>query len=361
MRFSQLCAELFVFFAKIRAAFRLFYKIFMPEVPIQARFFEYIRRLLPENTSLAEDISDVLNISTDSVYRRLRGETSLSVDEVHRLCNHYDISFDVFSTKSRNIVFRYDKLDDSVGFEHYLSSILEDMKKIQASENKQIIYAAIDVPIFHHFNYPALSAFKMFYWMKAVVDVPELSDKKFSAEYINERFSKLGKDIYNTYSRIPSVEIWTEETINSLVKQIEFYWDSGNFAQKSDALLVVDQARQEVETLKRQVEKSNKLMTENGPEESSFTLYYSDIEIGNNCIYTRRADTDLVYLSVHTFNKIITANPAFRDETKVWLNNLMKKSTLISGVSEKNRYRFFKTIETKIERLYNKIEKTETV
>lgn len=338
------------FFAKV---------FFMANKSLQTEIFDYIRKRLPANTSLPEDLSDVLGISTDSVYRRLRAETLLSVDELSLLCNHYDISFDMFLGKSRNMLFRYDKLGDSVGFEHYLSTILEDMKGIRRSENKQIIYAAIDVPIFHHFNYPELSAFKMFYWMKAVVDVDALADKKFSAEHVNSRFAQLGKEIYETYTRIPSVEIWTEDTINSLIKQIEYYWDSGNFAETEDALIVCRQAREEVETLKRQAEKSNKLMLENGPEESAFTLYYSDIEIGNNCIYTRRADNDLVYLSVHTFNKIITANPAFNDETQMWLNNLMKKSTLISGVSEKSRYRFFKTVESKIDRLYKKIEGAE--
>ena len=331
----------------------------MANKSLQTEIFDYIRKRLPANTSLPEDLSDVLGISTDSVYRRLRAETLLSVDELSLLCRHYDISFDMFLGKSRNVLFRYDKLGDSVGFEHYLSTILEDMKGIRRSENKQIIYAAIDVPIFHHFNYPELSAFKMFYWMKAVVDVDALADKKFSAEHVNSRFAQLGKEIYETYTRIPSVEIWTEDTINSLIKQIEYYWDSGNFAETEDALIVCRQAREEVETLKRQAEKSNKLMLENGPEESAFTLYYSDIEIGNNCIYTRRADNDLVYLSVHTFNKIITANPAFNAETQMWLNNLMKKSTLISGVSEKSRYRFFKTIESKIDRLYKKIEGAE--
>jgi hypothetical protein len=331
----------------------------MADKSLQIQIFDYIRKRLPANTSLPEDLSDVLSISIDSVYRRLRAETLLSVDELSLLCNHYDISFDMFLGNKRNVLFRYDKLGDSEGFEHYLSSILEDMKKIKRSENKQIIYAAIDVPIFHHFNYPELSAFKMFYWMKAVVDVEALADKKFSVEHVNKRFAQLGKEIYETYNRIPSVEIWTEDTINGLLKQIEYYWDSGNFAETEDALIVCRQAREEVETLKRQAEKSNKLMLENGPEESAFTLYYSDIEIGNNCIYTKRADNDLVYLSVHTFNKIITGNLDFKDETKMWLNNLMKKSTLISGVSEKSRYRFFKTIESKIDRLYQKIEGAE--
>ena len=158
---------------------------------------------------------------------------------------------------------------DAASFKHYLSSILNDMIQIQQAQNKRIIYAAIDVPIFHHFNYPALSAFKMFYWMKAVVNAPSMQYKKFSVELISPELADLGKQIYKTYTNIPSDEI--------------------------------------------------------------------------------------VYLSVHTFNKIITLNRKFIKETNIWLENLKKKSGLISGISQINRYKFFKSALDKVERLYDKI------
>ncbi|MEA2042282.1 MAG: hypothetical protein U9N85_06985 [Bacteroidota bacterium] len=331
----------------------------MQKNTIQLRLFEYIKKMLPENRSLADDLADVLNLSYDSVYRRLRGNTSLDIEEVGVLCSHYGISFDSFTGDSNNAVFRYNKLDTYKGFEYYLSSILDDMKRIYASENNEIIYAAIDVPIFHHFKYPELSAFKMFYWMKAVVDIPEMEEKKFSIEHVSPQYAELGKAIYDIYTRIPSIEIWTKETINSLVKQIEFFWDSGHFETTEDALKVCEQAKLEIQTLKDQAKAGNKLMQENGAQENAFTLYHCDIEIGNNCIYTKRAESDLVYLSVHTFNKIITGNPEFVKDSAVWLNNLIKKSTLISGVSEKSRYKFFKSVDTKLDRLYEKIQASE--
>jgi hypothetical protein len=43
-------------------------------------------------------------------------------------------------------------------------------------------------------------------------------------------------------------------------------------------------------------------------------------------------------------NSLATANPQFCEETEHWLKNLEKKSTLISGVSEKLRYKFFTTM-----------------
>jgi len=322
---------------------------------IQTRFLERIKELNPANVSFTDTLAEILNISSDSTYRRLRGETELSISEVYKICTHFKVSFDSFIDTEENIVFRYSPLGNLLGFEQYLNSILGDMRMILASSDPKIMYAAIDVPIFHHFNYPALSAFKMFYWMKTVVNAESLSDKKFNIEHINPIFSELGRQIYNVYCQIPSVEIWTAETINSLVKQIEFYWESGNFASKTDALIVCNEAITEIETLDKQAETGFK-NSASGEHPAEFALYTSDNEIGNNCILTKKGDFESVYLSVHTFNKITGWNPRFVEDTKYWLNNLIKKSTLISGVSQKYRYQFFKQAKAKLITLYEKIE-----
>ena len=327
----------------------------MSKNKLQQEFLLKIKETMPENVSFIDEIAETLEISNDSAYRRLRGETALTINEVSKLCTTYNISFDMFTQNNENISFTYSTLHNANEFVQYLQAILSDMKQIEKSDNNKIIYAAVDIPIFHHFNFPELSAFKMYYWMKAVVGVEEFNNKKFSTEIINEDIANIGKEIYKTYTNIPSIEIWTTETINSLIKQIEFFWESGNFLTNKDALVICKQAKQEIVLLEKQAEVSNKLMDDISCEKSKFTLYYSDIEIGNNCIYTQRADLKSVYLSVHTFNKLLTVNQKFVIQTEAWLDNLISKSILISGVAEKNRYQFFKKANDKIDKLIKRI------
>ncbi len=328
----------------------------MSENKIQLDFFAKIKEQLPPTTSLADEISDVIDLSIDSVYRRLRGETALTINEIHTLCNHFQISFDSLTDSFEKISFFYGKMSDSQGFNSYLTDIMNDMLVVAKGKKKKIIYAAIDIPIFHHFNFPILSAFKMFYWMKAVVNVDYLATKKFDISIASTEFAEIGKKIFEIYSNIPSVEIWTHETVNSLVKQIEFYWDSGNFSTQEDALAVCSQAKEQLSLIEKQAEAGNKVLNTLDNENSSFTLYNSDIEIGNNCIYTQSGSNERLYLSVHTFNKIVTNNQVFIDDSLKWLDNLMKKSNLISGVSQINRYKFFKAAQEKLDILIKKIE-----
>ena len=59
--------------------------------PVQVTFFEKLKQSVPQNISLASEIADVLEISADGAYRRMRGESVLSMDELVKLCRHYKI------------------------------------------------------------------------------------------------------------------------------------------------------------------------------------------------------------------------------------------------------------------------------
>ena len=61
---------------------------------IQIRLIRLIRDQLPAHVSLVDEIADLLEISTDSAYRRIRGEKPLSLHELQKLAGTYQISLD---------------------------------------------------------------------------------------------------------------------------------------------------------------------------------------------------------------------------------------------------------------------------
>ena len=323
---------------------------------VQIRFLNKIKELTPAAYSYIDELSDLLNISPDSVYRRIRGTTALSINEVAVICKHYHISFDLFTQSKDNATFSYNVMQDEEGFVNHLSSILDAMIKTIEPKSKQVTYVAIDVPIFYHFKFPELGAFKMFYWMKTVNNLESFQDKKFDMNLISPELREMGRHIYEIFVKTPCIEIWSDHTVNSLIKPIEFFWDSGNFNSKEDALLLCNQAREEIEMIKKQAELCTKDFSRSSTEENSFSLYYSDIEIGSNTIFVEREDTKLVFITFNTFNALVTPNTKFIKQVEIWLSNLMKKSTLISGVSQKLRYQFFQRAFNKIDKLYDKIK-----
>ncbi|MDO9186114.1 MAG: hypothetical protein Q7W13_08890 [Bacteroidia bacterium] len=113
-----------------------------------------------------------------------------------------------------------------------------------------------------------------------------------------------------------------------------------------------------LDRIKKQAELNVKLDRDNKPvsPENNYTLYHSDVMIGNNCILVNMGAIKATYLSYHTFNVMLTTNANYSNETDLWLKNLIRKSNLISGVAEKQRYQYFKRIEGVMKKLRDKIE-----
>ncbi len=321
---------------------------------IQKKLFTLIKEDL-KNDSFVNELADVLNVSIDSAYRRIRCETALTIDEVSKLCKHYEISFDALNDFSSNTVFfSYNSFEqDEKSFFKYFEVLFDRLQKVRKNENGQIIYIADDIPLFYHFNYPALYSFKLFYWMKSVLNIPSLQDKKYEAEYITEKFSKYSKALFENYIDIPTIEIWNDNSISSIIKQIEFYFESGWFHGRDNAVLICNELKQELIDIRQMAVLGTKNVTkiDSVEEKKNFELYFSDVEIGNNYIYVKSDETKAVFLRHHTFHSMYTYDPSFCKDTENWLQNIISKSTLISGSAEKQRNQFFNRAIERVESL----------
>lgn len=314
--------------------------------PQQLTFVRKVKELLPPNRSLVDELADLLQVSTDSAYRRIRGETAISIDECVKICQYFKIPFDYFNLDaSDSVTFHYSSLlQQKENFSTYFKNIVNDLENINKHGKKEIIFAAEDIPIFHHFNYPSLTAFKIFYWNRSVINAPSYDGKKFQEGSVSDDLIKMGKKIFDTYCQIPSVEIWNTDTIVSTLRQIQFFWESGLFGSKELALQVCDDFEKELQLLQLMAEKESKWVGRGQEEgEKNFTLYNSEIMIGANSILVSTDETRSAYLAHHSFNSMVTRNHAYCEETSDWLKNLIRKSTLISGVAEKQRYQFFQS------------------
>lgn len=328
----------------------------------QLDFLNRIKDLIPSDTSIVYELSELLSISTDSMYRRLRGETSLTFDEVVTLCNHFKISFDSFiNLESGNVTFNYTLMEEGENsFKKYLTSIRDDLKIIRASNKPLITYACEDIPIFHNINSNSIASFKMLYWMKAILNLQSLENVKFNPNLVSIDLINLGQEIYNLYCSIPSIEIWTDTTLTSTVKQIEFFWASGVFNCKEDALEICESLYDSIKKIEKQAEMGTKMLDsmQIDEEENNYSFYFSEIELTNNCVLVNLGIVKAVYIGHMSFNTMNTSNSTYCQETEDWLNNIIRKSTLISKVAEKTRYQFFNGMYSYLDKVMDKIKNT---
>jgi hypothetical protein len=328
---------------------------------IQKRFLDTIKTKMPDNISFAEVIAEDLNISNDSAYRRIRGDTHLSFEECMILCNKYKVSLDSLFVNSPNyVLFNYRAIDfETYGYESYLKSVLENLEALKRFEVKEMIYGAKDVPLFYLFMFERLSAFKLFFWMSNLYHFPEYENKIFDESSFSRDLLCLSKQVWESYITIPSTEIWSEETINVTLRQIEFMYDCGRFKSKEDAISLYEDFRNVIIHIQKQAEKGYKYLygKENARgDENNFRLYYNEVIISDSTVFFQMGDASMVFLGHNVMNILTTTDELFCKHTNKILNNIIRNSTLISVVAEKVRNKFFLGLIRKIDKSIDRIK-----
>lgn len=324
----------------------------MPEYQSQEFLFQKIRELLPAHASLVDNIASILNVSNDSAYRRIRGETPLVLDEARELCNHYKLSLDqILNVQSGAVLFKNIRIDTTTyNYETYLHDLIRQLQHIGSFAHKEIIYRSKDMPLFHNFYYDPLIAFRYFFWMKSIIRDPGFADRDFDPGCLSPEIARLSRELANEYNKIPSIEIWNTESVNAAISQIEFYKDSGYFSRTKDIKIVYQALEETINHLKNEVEHGRKFMPDENYEsrKNNFSFFYNRVILADTTIFAITNTTKTVFLNYDGLNYVMTRDKDFCDDYYADIQSQMKRSTLISQTSEKHRNIFFNIILNKI-------------
>lgn len=320
---------------------------------LQQQLFQAIKSKMPENISPAEEIAKLLDISPDSAYRRLRGEKTISLDELYTLCTHYQVSLDkMMNIKQGGIVFQGQYLDTTnFKFEEYITSVMHNMAYINSFKEKCFYYLCKDLPIFHHYHIKEIAAFKWFFWLKTYFQFPGFENKKFRFDDHPAGLFAIEQKTLELYNQIPSVEIWNLESMNIFFRQIEFYRDSQVFESDKDIYKVYDAMEHLWDHLEKQAALGYKFKM-GDPEQKpagELKMYFNEVLLGDNNMMVELDGARMSYVSHTTINFMLTMDDTFNQNMYRHIQNQMKRSTLISEVSEKERARFFRIIRERIE------------
>jgi hypothetical protein len=247
--------------------------------------------------------------------------------------------------------------DQGSDFESYLLKTQEYLSRIAQTKERRGIYAAKDIPVFHYFQIPEFGQFKLFFWLKTIRSSNAIDDSKFSFNSIPADMVKKATAIAKTYFQIPFKEIWNEDTINTALRQIDYFHEAGWLANKEVALQLCRHFKQMIVSIQEQAETGlRKFDGKLIHPDVSFELYLNDLVVLDNSIYM---ETDQFLMSMIGYNSIdflYTSHEGFCREAQNFLEKQLSKSMLLSGAAEKERNKFFNCIYAKVEVLEQKIK-----
>jgi hypothetical protein len=320
---------------------------------VQQLFFQHIKERLDGHLSLVNEIADLLNISNDSAYRRIRGEKAVSIDELRILCSHFRISLDqLFHLQSNNILFWGKFINNAdFNFDLYLKDMLQLLLYFNSFVQKELMFISKDIPPYHLFNFPELAAFKSFFWMKTILQYPAYAKRHFLIEELMGSTAETCNRIIHEYNKIPSQEIWHAESIHATIRQIDYYKDARVFASSQDLATIYESLHKTIDHIEAQVERGCKFPVQGQQLQTMAPLkfYINEFVLGDNTFLVHLNGSRMVLLNHSVLNVISTKDEFFTQCTNDHFENVIRKSTQISGVGEKERSKFFNVLREKIE------------
>jgi hypothetical protein len=319
---------------------------------VQESLLDIIKQKNPE-LKLVEIISRDLKLSPDSAYRRINKKISFSLDELLFLAKKYNISIDNLSgieKPKEMVLFQFMFHDHEYDFKEYLQNILKNFEIILQT-NSKLIYLAKDIPIFYNMGYPYLGKFKTLYYLKTMLNQRAYQDTVFSEfdDYIE--YEHLANQINKTYFKIESIEIWNLETTHSVISQVEYYFNLG-FISTHEALLILEDLNKLIKQVLLFAEQEQKFSNDSAPKKDivNYKLFYNEVFAADNSIFAKGPTLKAAYLPSINLKYMTTTDPHFCTYIEDVFNLVIKKSTLISGVNERDRKMFFNYTFDRIEK-----------
>ncbi len=299
----------------------------------QIAFFERLKTAMPTQYNMAGEIAEILGVSPDSVYRRMRGETALTYKELlliqQELNLKESILFPLENIEEVNFIYAR----PAYGYDTYLflQEITNQMNLVHRREGLHILLSSDDLPFFLHFLSPALLQFKLL-----VFSGRDIHDAERPEEH-DPAFAELANTIIKRWLEASSEEVWGSNPLDSTLRQIAYSYENELISLRY-ATMLLQELNTIVDIVKAWATSGKKDF--NGISGGPIELYQSEINMGEMNLMLTYGEEMAVYKSNYGYGYLKTEHPVYCDETMQWVKDLESKGILISGSGERFRNRY---------------------
>lgn len=287
-------------------------------------------------------VADVLCISQDAAYRRIRNPESFRADELMKLAKEFEIDLNTMIHLEKNwFQGEFRLINKQYTPHHYYRDINVYLQKAIERPNSLIIYGAQEIPMFYRFWFPALAAFKAFVWQRDFLNDHTLRTETFRKALMPEEkaFEKLSEN----YMQVASEEIWCYETLFSTLYQIHHYRECGLFANENEFRAVMDEYDFLIDHIVAQAEKGKKLHPYlPHVVGADYHLYFSPMVSADNTFIIKTTRDNIAFVNSQKNGVLISDCEHWVNTSASWLETCKNNGTLLSVTGAGPRNKLFR-------------------
>ncbi len=296
-----------------------------------------IKKRLPDGVSLIEFFMEVVALRKEAAYRRLRGEIPLSLVEVKKIAVALNLSLDeLFRVKKEGTytssIVRMNGGNLIDAYCKTIENIVSSMKFVRTDPHA-FLYSAINIlPNSHLFKYPVISKFRLFKWVYQSHKTP--NPLKMSEIEISPRVRYLEENFLVELQQIATHFVFIRELFGPFFSDIQYFMEIG-LLTKDELDLLKEETYCLLDDLERDISVGETIYG------APLFVYLSNTYFDSNYIYVEGNGFKASSLNVFGMNYLSSVENEICNDTKDWIESLMKYSTLISKSGEVERMHFF--------------------
>ena len=305
------------------------------------RIVDKILDKIPSYLNPVDFLYETLNVSKESVYRRIKGEVAFSLEDMIKISSRLFISLDeIVYVEQENVLGRQpiifqsdsDKLfDPQKSFLGFLQAYEQSMEMVAKSRDVEIMVAANRLMVLSAVSYDSLFKFYYFRWIHQTQQKP--LDFSMSDVILSDEILFLQQKLKN-YVRLGSrTHILDQYFLKNTIREIQYYYNRELITETE--MLAIQ------EDLYKFVDTTDSILTYNTNHKSYTDLtYLTSMQINSSGLYCRCDDKEYVSLWISYGLFIRSENARICETYRSWIHSLKKYSSLISGCNEILRTRF---------------------
>lgn len=314
----------------------------------QLNYFHALKERHTGNENFVDIVAEILDLSKQGAYKKIRGATKLTLDEVAKLSVCFKLSIDagigLYSTSDVPYQFHSNALryKPSTMME-YWENIRNHITSLWQLEPTNVTYLANELPFHHFMPFEHILEFKIFNWNNSSWKLGE--DQSYTNKHliVSPKIKRILTDILDKHNSITSTEIWNSNMLQPLYSQLKYWIQAGLFTDPDKLQLLLDQ----IEDLFQYLE----LISNHGVKKSFTTtvdtqciVFVNDVMVNSELIYIESPTLTTTYTMYDSPNYLRSSDIQVCTHAKSWLNEIIESSTIITKSNAAQRNRFFDTL-----------------
>ena len=306
-----------------------------------------------KRTNAVKNLSDLLSVGKDAIYRRIRGETLLTPDEILVLCQHYNLSLDSLLFQERNsVLFSFNAFSRKIkSFQDYLEDLKLNLEQFGQIPTAKVYYNTNEIPIFYYCFFRELISFKFYVWGRNIWNIDYLQNEAFHTDLIDHQVFDVCEGVLDNYLKVNTIEMWSLNLFDNTLNQIEYYASTGAFRREDDALMLCDKLEALVDHMSHMATMGKKSKIGHREGYGTLQLYHNEMISTNTLIYLKSEfpAVRVLFTIYGSPNFMKSTDERICDYTEEWIEKIMARSTIISENAARPRNWFFRGIKRRIE------------